>query len=489
MNFMKRAILYLARKKGPTLLLFLYLVIMAVLILISFSFRNAAKKELIRLYRTLGTGFVLKIDTENPANVEVIMDEEGHPDSTYIGTKITNETIEKIMEIDGVTNYTLPREYNLAWTDLKLRPGLWTKTEPDGMVLTKEYIEIAKQTILAYCCRDGEFSKNFRTGALEIIKGRNLQDGDKFRTVISEELAERNGLFIGDTITIEVKEGTYQRTKELQKTWGVPIELEIVGIFHMNFTQQYSELTVEKSYMENNIYVDTETSAKIDKIIEDNWEGELIDIGYTEVIFFVDNPEKTDAIIQEIEERNDINIDSLLVYPDQTAYTSSAKPYHQIYTFSYILSVIGIGGTGIILFLLMKLFVRGRIHEIGVLLSIGIKKRKIIAQLLTESLLVSVLAISFVILLSSPLVNFFTKAAEQITTPTQKEESYRISFRDGIYPEMEKVSYDKVMLSNEVTPQIILQLVGLVSGISAAGILLASIQIVEIEPETLMKLM
>ena len=68
MNFMKRAILHLTRKKGRTLLLSIYLVTMAVLILISFSFKNAAEKELTRLLQTFGTGFVLKIDAENPAN-------------------------------------------------------------------------------------------------------------------------------------------------------------------------------------------------------------------------------------------------------------------------------------------------------------------------------------------------------------------------------------------------------------------------------------
>ncbi len=489
MSIWKRAALYLMRKKGRTIFLFLYMAVMAVFLLTAFSLKNAAEKELSRLLETFGTGFVIKINTENPANVTVI-EENGTIDSRYIGTKITDEMIQKILELEGVTNYTLPREFNSVWTDLKLRPGAWAEEVPDeDTIFTEENLKLLSQTILEYACTDGELSKNFRTGALEISEGRNLKKGDRFRTLISEELAERNGLSVGDAITIEVKEGTYLPTKEYQKTWGEPIQLEIAGLFHMNFIQQYSELTSEYGYMENNIYVDQETHKLIDQIIADNWVGEFYDVGYPEVIFFVDDPKKTDAIIQEMKEREDIPTDSLTVYPDQTAYEASAKPYSLIRTFSNILSVIGIVGTGIILYLLMKLTVRGRTRETGILLSIGMKKCKIVGQMLIESLAVSAAALVLAILLSNSLVSVCSQAVERFATPDAKEETYRITLRDGIYPEMEKASSDEVALSSEVTPETVMLLIVLVSGISAASVLLASVRILETDPKKLLQTM
>ena len=312
-----------------------------------------------------------------------------------------------------------------------------------------------------------------------------MQEGDRFRAVVSEELAERNGLFVGDTITIEVKEGIYQPTKTPQKIWGEPIQLEIAGLFHMNFTQQDSEFTAEYGYMENNIYVDKDTHDKIDEMIHVNWEGELIDIGYSEAIFFVDDPKKTDSVIQEMKEREDINIGGLLVYPDQTVYQASAKPYRQIRTFSIVLLGIGIGGAGIILFLLMKLIVQGRMHEVGVLLSIGMKKRGIIGQMLTECLVMSVAALVFAVLLSVFLVPACFRTAERITAPNSKEEAYRVSLRDGMYPEMEKVSSDEVALFEEVTFQMIVWLIVLVVGICVTSVFLALIRILELEPKEL----
>ena len=487
MSIWKRAALYLTRKKGRTILLFLYMSVMAVFLLTAFSLKNAAERELSRLLETFGTGFVLKIDTENPANVTVV-EENGMKDSRYIGTKITDEMIQKILELDGVTNYTLPREFNIVWTDLKLRSGFWAKAEPDE-IITERYIKLAQQEILTYSCTDGELSKNFRTGAVEISEGRNLKKGDRFKTVISEELAERNGLSVGDIFTIEVKEGIYLPTKEEDKTWEKPIQLEIAGLFHMNFIQQYSEWTSEYGYMENNIYVDQETHKLIDQIIADNWVGEFYDVGYPEVIFFVDDPKKTDAIIQEMKEREDIPTDSLTVYPDQTAYEASAKPYSLIRMFSMMLSVIGIAGVGIILYLLMKLTVRRRMRETGILLSIGIKKYKIVGQMLIESLAVSAAALVLAILLSGPLVSVCSQAAEQLAAPDAKEETYRVTLRNGMYPEMDKISSDEVVISGEVTPETVMFLIVLVSGISAASIFLASISILETEPKKLLQSM
>ena len=235
--------------------------------------------------------------------------------------------------------------------------------------------------------------------------------------------------------------------------------------------------------------MDQETHKLIDQIIEDNWVGEFYDVGYPEVIFFVDDPKKTDAIIQEMKEREDIPTDSLTVYPDQTAYEASAKPYSLIRTFSNILSVIGIVGTGIILYLLMKLTVRGRTRETGILLSIGMKKCKIVGQMLIESLAVSAAALVLAILLSNSLVSVCSQAVERFATPDAKEETYRITLRDGIYPEMEKASSDEVALSSEVTPETVMLLIVLVSGISAASVLLASVRILETDPKKLLQTM
>ena len=49
------------------------------------------------------------------------------------------------------------------------------------------------------------------------------------------------------------------------KTWGERIPLEIVGIFRANFSQKSSESTSEDCYIENMIYADMDTYAKLEE--------------------------------------------------------------------------------------------------------------------------------------------------------------------------------------------------------------------------------
>lgn len=126
--------------------------------------------------------------------------------------------------------------------------------------MSEEGDEVMTKTTMLWSCRDGNMQKNFRTGALTISEGRNILEGDRFKVVISEWLAKENGLSVGDTITILMKEGNFKiYTETPMKTWGKPIRLEIVGLFHMNFRQASSKYTPESNYMENIIYSDIET--------------------------------------------------------------------------------------------------------------------------------------------------------------------------------------------------------------------------------------
>ena len=176
------------------------------------------------------------------------------------------------------------------------------------------------------------------------------------------------------------------------------------------------------------------THAKINEYIEGNWEGELADIGYPEVIFFVEDPEKTDAIIQEMKGRKDIDISGLLV-------------------------------------------------------SLGVKKREIAGQMLLECLWISIAALSVSVLLSIPLNFACSHAAEHIMMPDQKEQTYRVTLREGMFPEPEKVSADEIVLFGEVTPKVIMLLIVLVIVISHVSVLLALVQILEIEPKRLLQRM
>ena len=155
-------------------------------------------------------------------------------------------------------------------------------------------------------CQGRGKPKEFRTGAFTISNSRNLRVGNHYKAVISEWLAEKNGLSVGDTLTVYVKEGIQMSDSPL-KTIGEPIELEIMG-----------------------------------------------------------------------QARKVADTEGLLIEADDTVYQASARSYKQTGIFANVFLGIGIVGLGLILclLLLMRLWIQGREHEAGILLSIGMEKGK-----------------------------------------------------------------------------------------------------------------
>ena len=479
----KRAILYLARKRGRTILLAVLMFVMAGFVMVGISLKNSANREISSLSKNLGTGFVLEADIDNEVYYKVA--DTSYSSLIYAGPKVTPELIEQILTVDGIIDYCIDSQIHAVYTGLKLRPGLWEDSTPDRVNSIKD-LEVQRHSTWLRPCEKGELQVNFRTGAIEISEGRNIQEDDQFKAVISEWLAKENGLSVGDTITVETKEGNHISSDTPLRTWGDPVELEIVGIFHMNFTQASSKHTAETGFMENNIYSDMRTNAVLEKNLTEVFAE---DEDYTKVTFFVDNPERIGEVMQQVGAMEEVNVDGLLLSADDTAYKASAKPYAQIRTFAMILLASGMVGIGLILYFVMRLWVQGRMHEAGILLSLGVGRRKIIGQMLVENLTVAAVALVLSLMLSGAIVDKCTSFAEQVTAPKAGEEVYKAEVSYWGEPVVNQVSAEKIELGHGVSGYEIVLMIVLVCGISSVSVLLAAIKITDIEPRRLLSSM
>ena len=479
----KRAMLYLLRKKGRGMLLIVLMFAMSCFLLIGISLKSSADKEIYNLKKTLGTGFLLEADTGNEVYYKTA--DTSYSSLIYAGPKITPEMIKRILDVDGVTDYSIDSLEQMAYTDLNLKPGKWTESTPNENFSFAE-LEVMRHTTWVRPCEKGDLEKNFRTGAVEISQGRNIQSGDRCKAVISEWLAKENGLSIGDTFTIETKEGNYRPSDDPGKTWGEPIELEIVGIFHTNFVQAISEYTPEKGIMENNIYTDLYTY----DIIEENLTVMFPkNEDYIKVTFFVQDPEETEKIMRQVGALEEVNVDGLLLSADDTAYKASAKPYGQIRTFAMILFIAGVVGMGIILYLVIRLWVQGRMHEAGILISLGMGRRNVIGQMLAESLTAAAAALILAAALSGTIVDKCMDFAERATEPKANAEIYEAEVDYWQNPVVTQVSAEKAELEHGVSGYEIILMVILVCSVSSVSVLLAAIRIMDIEPKKLLRSM
>ena len=181
--------------------------------------------------------------------------------------------------------------------------------------------------------------------------------------------------------------------------------------------------------------------------------------------------------------------EGLIIEADDSAYRAAAKPYKQIEFFAKVLLAAAIVGMGIVLYLLMRLWIRGRMHEAGVLLSVGISKGKIVGQMLVECLAVAVIGVLFSVVLSGTLVDICAGAAEQMTAPEENKQAYEMKVSNVGEIEVIKTSADEVELGDNVSMQVILFTAVMVWGMSSVSILLAAIKITDIEPRRLLSSM
>lgn len=480
MKTWNRAILYLIRKKGRSILLIILIFIMASLILAGNALRMSAKKEIENIRKNLGSSFTVAADTNNSALYEERTDKP-YPYSVFVGATISPELLDNILDTEDIVDYDID-SYELAWTDLQLRPGLYADLT-ETPTSTEEEILLYRQTTEAVICANGEKNTNFRTGAFFISEGRNIVSEDKFVAVISEYAAEKNRITVGDTITLETNRGIFEPCDDPFERWGVPVELEIIGIFAVNFEQETSYLTPEGHYADNLIFTDQTTGAQL----KENRGADQTQEPYGEVTFFVDDPENLENVMTQV--KDSVDLTGLLISLDDTAYMASVRPLKQISIFAFILMFSGAFGCIIILCLILTLWIRGRTHEIGILLSIGIRKGKIITQIMIECMIIT--AISLVLTLGSARVmtNGFFNLAKKMTTPKTSEENYTLEVELGeSVPTITKVSSgDPVNLEYNDSGQNMLFLVIVVCLISCGSVLLASVQIMKISPNRLLQ--
>ncbi len=383
MGILKRAILYVTRKKGKSILLFCVLFLVVLLTLIALSIQQGTSKAARDLRLSYGSTFTLKVryDETNPDLWDIteyyVDGELQGSGKTWAGPVIDDELIQQVMSLDGVDNYVADNIYHVLYSeDLNVVPGayLLDPNEPEDYYWGR---------LLDYqVTGDSSLHRAFRTGALEIIEGRPIQPGGTGEVLISNVLAQRSGLSVGDTFTASQREGHLMPEGDWEKITAGPFTMEIVGIYKINSQLEPSNyLDIESWYPENYIFLDT------------SYEDQLGNTGtYDAITFFVQDPKELNRVISEVEQLEAIDPQYFMVRRDDSLYRSSVAPLNTLSTLASILIGAALIGCVILLYLILSMGIKSRSHEIGILLSMGISKIKILSQHFLEILIVFVFA-------------------------------------------------------------------------------------------------
>ena len=193
-------------------------------------------------------------------------------------------------------------------------------------------------------------SKNvlFRSGVFTLISGKNINSKDRNSILIHSDLAKKNHLKVGDTICLNSHIYT------------------IKGIFEGKKHETYTGLSSDLS--ENTVFVDYHS----------------LD---TKMIHKMTVFSKKETMLKQVQSLYPSS--EYVVSKDTNAYKLSLESIqsmkHMIQILSCSIIVCGL----VVLSLVLVLWLRDRLHEIGVLLSIGKSKMEIIVQFILELVFIS----------------------------------------------------------------------------------------------------
>ena len=337
MSIFNRAYLYIVRKKVRSSILFLIVTLIS-FFLLSGSVLNTTVNNISKnLYKDVNFGFTIEsIDKSNK--------------------EIEKDALKKINEVDGVNqkNYLYAKSVNVV--DKKV-------VQENQNITISDEIKNKSNLVMMNGITSTKNNIDFKSEFLKLEKGRHIEENDQDKILIHEKFASINNLNLGDKIKLEQN--------------GITIELEIVGIYSGEKTNNFEGLSSD--FIEITVYTDYNSSQKLLDYASNN--------RVTSVEYGVNNPTKLDDIIRSVES---LGINNIAVSKSNKNYelvTSSVESITKLTNMIRIGSVIvGV----VILSLVLMFWIRERLYEIGVLLSLGISKINLILQFAVETLMVTI---------------------------------------------------------------------------------------------------
>lgn len=389
MSLFHRAFLYITRKHAKSIVLFLLLLVIATLVLSGVAIKDATQTAQLNVRQALGGIFTMEQNTSDASKWKSQAVGGYGEQSWYTGEPLSEEIADTIMkEVEGIrgynataTNYVVAA--NAAGKTLEL---LESETDNEMNGLLASYGDFGS-TITTYASTNTAFDSYFTGGYLELVEGRHVTSKDQNAVMISKELAEQNGLHVGDKLILHMSE--FKASMMGVNADETKMEVEIVGLFHATTK---SSTTLSNWSMDNSLYTTINVVHHV--------RPDTPDEGYEKIYFYVNDPAELDSIVKQIQSLSAIDPTDFVVQSDSSNVDSVMEPLINMNRLVSILILIVLLVGAVILYLILSSRVKERIHESGILLSLGFSKRNIAMQYLTEVLIIGVLAFTLSIFIT-----------------------------------------------------------------------------------------
>ena len=385
MNLGIRAILYTVRKWKKTLLIFCLLLSITTLTLSGLAIADAQEEQAEEVRGTTGASFTVErnLSTGGWSNGS---------DGTYSTQEfISEDMIKEIASVDGIAGYD---------ASFILMPFFYDET---GKALPATIY-----SFFTYGTLNSEYSELFLSGRFELVEGSHITDEMTNGIIISRELAEDNGLKIGDMIT-----GVCYPENNTPE-----VEMELVGIFDVVADKDDQvNMYDASSYFDYSDYTFCSMGA-MDKMVE-GWGDDEIEEAY----FYVSDAAQLDNVIEEVKKISSINWNNFNITANDEVYQNISSSLSDTGTLITTLIIVITVVSMVLIILILSMSVRSRKREMGILLAVGIAKPSVILQYVLETALIAVVAFPLAYLSSrqvaGTLGTLFGKATENVVVTSQ----------------------------------------------------------------------
>ena len=403
---LKRAKISVTRRKSKTIIFFLFLFIVANLVLSSISIKNATEESMKMARVSLGSEVILQTNMEkirdefmNNKDNEQFTDENKKDDMKNMHNAMDESTatlndVNKLKEISYVTD--VKYHFNVNATEKSF--SLYESSKDDNNNDRPGFDKKMNSGLQVKAINTFKLEDNYVNGTIKLTSGEAFDETKNDTAIISYELATENNLKVGDKITI-----TSSDDKD--------VELEIIGIYQNSETDKFNN-----NY--NLIYVNTNTGAKL--LTEEEYNDGNYKV--SKAVFYLDDPENADKFKEEANKLvTDFSDRNLTLDIDNESYEQMISSIEGVAKFSNTVLVIVVIASIVVISLMVINSLKDRNYEIGVLLSLGEKRKKIIGQFIIELVIIATFA--FIASIGSSLLvsqKLADTLLENQTTVTEK---------------------------------------------------------------------
>ena len=355
----KNAVAYVFRKRTRTMLVFLILSLILAVVYAGFSIMKTSEKMTgaINGVNDLGLKIrTLKSETFNAESFDLI--------DSKLGS-------EKIYQYEGVT---------------ELKNGKVVAGEQ--MVMREDLPGYLGNAVMLQAINNVEKDPLFRSEVFKLIEGKNIARGEAGKVLVHEALAKKNQWKIGDKVSLKI----LGEEKEL--------ELLIQGIFSGKKQEKYTGMSSD--FSENMMFTDYATMAQI------FGKKKLV----TSLKILVSDSEKLVSLKTELNKKS-VQPEDYEMIEEENQFSEMVESLDMVRQMIFMMIMAVIGAGIIVLSLVLILWVRERMYEIGILLAIGRSKIKIVGQFILEMILISLPAVILAAVLGRIFVGWILGAVLQ----------------------------------------------------------------------------